>query len=110
MLLVCQPGFETFLAKESGEAPAAKGPGWIETPRDGAKAPCFAHYLLAGPAALAGATARQLAQGLTDFFLQTSRDEVFDAPWPLLVEGSGEPGAGKRANAVLELFLELAKK
>lgn len=109
MLHVCRPGYEPFLVKELGGPYSAKGPGWVE---GGApeRELCFAHWSSAGGAALEGASARALAQGLVDYFLTTSRGETYDASWPLVVEGSGEPGAEKRARGVEELFLELAKK
>lgn len=109
MLHVCRPGYEAFLAKELAGPYSARGEGWVE----GAAArgePCFAHYALSGGRTLRGESARQLAQALVDYFLETSRGEAYDAPWPLVVEGGGEAGAAKRARGVEELFLELAKK
>ena len=108
MLHVCQPGFEPFLAKELNAL--TKGPGWVSTLERPAGDLCFAHYSLDAPAELSGASGRQLAQGVTDFFLQTSKGETYDAAWPLVVDGGGEEGVGKRAHSVQELFLELAKK
>ena len=109
MLHVCQPGYEPFLAKELN-ASLGKGPGWVRTAEAPAKDLCFAHYSLLAPAEVKGLTARQLAQGLVDHFLQTSKGEIYDAPWPLVVEGSGEGGADRRAHSVSEMFLELCKK
>lgn len=107
MLHVCQAGFEAFLAKELNAPHSGKGPGWVSSP---GRASCFSHYALQDETEVSGASAKQLAQALVDHFLRTSKDEVYDSPWPLLVEGSGEEGAAKRANSVSELFLELLKK
>lgn len=109
MLHVCQPGFEAFLAKELA-SPQARGPGWVRGGDGEAAEPCFEHYALLEPVEVRGKTGRELAQALVDHFLRTSREERYDAPWPLLVEGSGAEGAGKRANAARELFLELGRK
>lgn len=108
MLHVCQPGYEAFLAKELGGPYSAKGPGWVEG--GAAQDACFAHWSLGGGTSLEGESARKLAQALVDYFLETSRGETYDSPWPLVVEGSGEPGAAKRASGVAELFVELAGK
>jgi 23S rRNA (cytidine2498-2'-O)-methyltransferase len=107
VLHVCQAGFEAFLAKELNAPHSGKGSGWVRSP---GRASCFSHYALENETDLSGAGAKPLAQALVDYFLQTSKGEVYDAPWPLVVEGSGEEGASKRANSVSELFLELAKK
>lgn len=110
MLHVCQPGFEPFLAKELNSPALGKGPGWVTAESKALAELCFAHYTLSGPTELNGISARQLAQGLCDYFLQSIREEVFDAPWPLVIEAGGVDGASKRANTVLELFLEISKK
>lgn len=109
MLLSCQPGFEPFLTKEIGLPATAKGSGWIQTADAVDSDLCFAHYRLQTPRLISAPTARKLSQALTDYFLESIRDERIDAPWPLLVEGGGEPGAAKRANAVGDSFLEFAK-
>ena len=110
MLHVCQPGFEPFLAKELNAASLGKGPGWVHCADAAPTELCFAHYSLKDPVELQGASGRLLAQALTDFFLKTSRDEKYEAAWPLVIEGSGALGAGKRAHAAQELFIELAKQ
>jgi 23S rRNA (cytidine2498-2'-O)-methyltransferase len=110
MLYVCQPGFEPFLAKELNTPTLAKGPGWVKTAEAAADELCFAHYSLTGEEEISGASGRQLAQGLTDYFLRTSKELTYDGAWPLVVEAGGVEGTGKRAHTVEELFLELAKK
>ncbi len=110
MVHVCQPGFEPFLAKELNAPALARGPGWVKTAEPAACELCFAHYSLRGEEEISEASARQLAQGLTDYFLRTSKGQTYEEAWPLVVEASGADGAGKRAHTVQDLFLELAKK
>jgi 23S rRNA (cytidine2498-2'-O)-methyltransferase len=110
MLHVCQDGFEPFLAKEVNAMVFGKGPGFVRTGEIPAEDSCFGHYVLRKEEELKGASAKAAAQALVDYFLRTSKEEVYDGEWPLLVEGSGEEGASRRANTVEELFLELAKK
>ncbi len=110
MLHACQAGFETFLVKELNTTASERGAGWVRGPEADASDACFPHYSLKEEVALTAATAKTSAQALVDYFLQTSRGENYDAPWPLMIEGGGEEGAVKRANTVEELFLELAKK
>lgn len=106
MLHVCQPGYESFLAKELS-APEGKGPGWARG--EGADL-CFAHWSLEGERALKAPSARGLAGALADLFLETSRGESYESPWPLVIEGGAGEGAEKRAHTVEELFLEGLKK
>jgi 23S rRNA (cytidine2498-2'-O)-methyltransferase len=110
VLHACQPGFEPFLVKELDASGAARGPGWVRAPCAAPAALCFAHWTLEDETALRGGSARQLAQALTDFFLSSSRDERYEGPWPLVVEGAGGEGLSKRARGVQELFTELAGK
>lgn len=107
-VLVCQPGYEAFLAKELGAGARERGQGWLLSDARPADS-CFAHYALVEEAELRGGSARQLAQALADFFLQTSRGERYEGSWPLLVEGGGEEGLAKRAHGVQELFAEQAR-
>lgn len=110
MLHACQPGYETFLAKELNLSPRGRGAGWVLAPDAEPGSPCFAHLSLRGETALAGPTAKAAAQSLVDYFLSTSVGRTYDGPWPLLVEAGGEEGAARRAHTVQELFLELARK
>lgn len=103
MLHVGQAGYEAFLAKELAK-PLARGAGWVRS-EDSPADLCFAHYTLRSERALKGDTGRQLAQALTDFFLETSREEVYDGEWPLVIEGER-----KRAGIVEEHFRDFAKK
>jgi 23S rRNA (cytidine2498-2'-O)-methyltransferase len=110
VLHICQPGFEPFLAKELNLPSLAKGPGWVRTAEAPAAELCFAHYSLRDEEEVSGVSGRQLAQGLSDYFLRTSKGLTYDGAWPLVVEAGGVEGAGKRAHTVEKLFLELAKK
>ncbi len=108
MLVVCQTGYEAFAAKELSSPPKSRGPGWLlaEAAELSADA-CFPHYALVGEQPFAGDSARRLAAQLADFFLQSSRGERYEQPWPLLVEGAD--GLAKRGHGVEEVFLELLK-
>lgn len=110
MLHVCQPGFEPFLVKELDAPGAPRGSGWVRADCAAPGSLCFSHWTLEDETPLRGGSARQLAQALTDLFLSTSRDERYDGPWPLVIEGSGGAGLSKRAHGVQELFTELAGK
>lgn len=95
---LCQPGFETFLAKELGSS-TARGEGWVEGPEPDRES-CFAHLSLAEPAAVAGATVKPLAAAIADAFLAAARDVRFEGPWPFCVEAAGVAGLSKRASMV----------
>lgn len=110
MLHACQPGFEPFLVKELGASGPPRGAGWVRADSAAPASLCFAHWTLRDETPLRGGSARQLAQALTDLFLSTSRDERYDGPWPLVIEGAGDAGLSKRAHGVAELFMDLAGK
>ncbi len=100
-LHVCQPGYESFLAKEAGVAPEKTGPGWVlggPVPED----LCFAHLSLVAPRELTGRSVNALAWAAADAFAESARGERFDAPWPFLVEEAGLPGLARRAKGVEE--------
>jgi 23S rRNA (cytidine2498-2'-O)-methyltransferase len=82
-LHVCQAGYEKFLAKEL-KGSAKTGPGWAEGP-DGEGELCFAHYSLKDPVRVEGKSVNAVAWAIADRFMETARDERFDAPWPLLI-------------------------
>lgn len=96
-----QPGYEAFLAKELPGGAARTGPGWALGP-DGRGDRCFAHASLNDPAEVAGKSVNALAYALADHFLDSAREERFDAPWPFLVEEAGLDGLPRRARAVEE--------
>jgi 23S rRNA (cytidine2498-2'-O)-methyltransferase len=102
---LCQKGFEAFLAKEAGAA-AAKGPGWVLS--EGNKTGlCFAHLSLLEPVELKAETVNGLAGEVADYFLQTSRGELYASAWPLCFEAAGgAAGLGTRCRGVEEVFRE----
>ncbi|MFA6030161.1 MAG: SAM-dependent methyltransferase [Elusimicrobiota bacterium] len=104
VLHVGQTGFEAFLAKEAGAA-LEKGPGWAlcESERSDL---CFAHLTLFEPVELRGDSVNALAGRAADHFLETSRTERYEKPWPLCFEAAGVAGLGARCRAVEEVFLE----
>lgn len=107
-LHVCQPGYEKFLAKEL-KGPAQKtGPGWVLGP-DGEGELCFAHYSLKDPVVVEGKSVNAIAWAIADRFMETARDERFDAPWPFLIECAGTEGLNRRAKAVAEECLARIK-
>jgi len=103
-LHVGQKGFEAFLAKEAG-SPLEKGPGWVLS-QEARQDLCFAHLSLLEPAVFEAPTANALAGKIADFFLETSRSERYEAPWPLCFEAAGAEGLSARARTVEKAFLE----
>ncbi len=122
MLFRGQSGFEDLLAGELralGLAAIAQGGGWVATSAaapsaSGAPAPldlCFAHTTHFLPVEVSGETVNALAARLLEWFLESARDERFDAPWPcVFTTASGLDGLGRRADAVATAFAELLKK
>jgi 23S rRNA (cytidine2498-2'-O)-methyltransferase len=100
-LHVCQPGYEKFLAKELTGPAEKTGPGWVLGP-DGAGELCFAHYSLREPVEVSGKSVNAIAWAAADRFMETARDERFDAPWPFLLEAAGVDGLNRRAKSVAE--------
>ena len=104
MLHVGRKGFEAFLAKEAGSA-LAKGPGWVLS-RAQESGLCFAHLSLIEPVELRADTVNALAGKVADYFLETSRNERYEAAWPLCFEAAGHAGLGSRCRKVEEVFRE----
>ena len=104
MLHIGQKNFEAFLAKEAGGV-LAKGPGWVLS-RGNETDLCFAHLSLVDPVELRAETVNSLAGELADYFLETSRDERYEAVWPLCFEASSKTGLSSRCRGVEEAFLE----
>lgn len=100
-LHVCAPGYEGFLAKELNASPEKIGPGWVLGP-DGAGELCFAHLSLKDPVETAGKSVNAIAWAIADRFMETARDERFDAPWPFCLEAAGVEGLNRRAKSVAE--------
>jgi len=87
MLFRCQPGFEDLLVGElraAGLATTDRGGGWALTAPAHGPAPelCFAHALHLAPTELGGDSVNVLATRLLEHFLNSARDERFDAPGP----------------------------
>ena len=121
MLLTCQAGFESLLARELAElhaVPAAEqGPGWIRlstlnpqlsTQRSSL---AFAHLALTEPVEIRGDSVNALASRIADYFLGALRGERIEGHWPSLWLGPQElVGLGRRIGAVEDAFHELLKK
>jgi 23S rRNA (cytidine2498-2'-O)-methyltransferase len=117
MLLTCQAGYETFLAREvqdGSSAVAEQGPGWVRVataPTVPLEALVFPHLSLREPVEIRGESVNALAQGVADFFLTNIRGERIDGPWASLWLGPQEiVGLGRRVKAVESAFGELLKK
>lgn len=108
VLLTCQSGFESLLARELGELrraePGEKGPGWVlasELAPSQLDALAFAHLSLASPTEVRGDSVNGLANQIARTFLEQIRTERIDAPWPSLWLGPHElVGLGRRISAV----------
>jgi 23S rRNA (cytidine2498-2'-O)-methyltransferase len=116
VLLTCQAGFETLLARELTELHAAtvteKGPGWViasDVPSTDTLA--FAHLSFREPVELRGESVNALANQVAEFFLTRLRGERVDAGWPSVWLGPAElVGLGRRITAVEKAFSELLAK
>ena len=104
MLHIGQKNFEGFLTKEAGGV-LAKGPGWVLS-RGTKTGLCFAHLSLADPVELQGETVNVLAGKIADYFLETSRDERYEAVWPLCFEAASLTGLSARSRSVQQIFFE----
>jgi 23S rRNA (cytidine2498-2'-O)-methyltransferase len=136
MLLTCQAGFESLLARELAElhgiAMVEKGPGWLRVegranrpgelpgvftadagPARGLVLPAlaFAHLTLLDPVELRGESVNAQASHIAEFFLTSLRNERIDASWPNIWLGPQEVvGLGRRIGAVETACGELLKK
>ena len=115
MLLTCQAGFETLLARELAVASMAaveQGPGWVRT--DGAAfSPdlAFPHLELMAPVELRGDSVNALAQRIAEYVLASLQGERVEAGWPCVWLGPQEiTGLGRRISSVEAAFAELLKK
>jgi 23S rRNA (cytidine2498-2'-O)-methyltransferase len=116
VLLTCQAGFETLLARELAElhglAVREQGPGWVLAAPNAAIPPApftaercadcaFAHVSLPQPVELHGESVNALAGKIADLFLTGVRGERIDTTWPSVWLGPAElVGLGRRIDAV----------
>ena len=119
MLLTCQAGFESLLARElvelHGATVAEQGPGWVRVATPSSQLPtdrlAFAHLSLRDPVELRGDSVNALASRVAEFFLASLRGERIDAAWPSVWLGPQElVGLGRRLSAVEAAFGEQLKK
>lgn len=119
MLITCQAGFESLLARElaelHGRVTAAKGPGWVGLPVTAPERAlpelAFAHLTLVAPEEVHADSVNALAARIADFFLTTLKQERIDAPWPNLWLGPAElVGLGRRIGAAEAACGELIRK
>jgi len=115
MLLTCQAGFESLLAKEaaaSGGMVAESGAGWVRLDRECAtESFAFPHLTLKAAAEVKGESVNGLAQQVAEFFLGSLRGERVEIAWPCVWLGPTEVvGLGRRISAVETAFRELLKK
>ena len=116
MLLTCQFGFETLLARELVEQYAAviveQGPGWVRSDRAVNSALlAFAQLSLREPVEVRGESVNALAARVAEFFLTSLRGERIESAWPSVWLGPQETvGLGRRLSAVESACGELLKK
>ncbi len=120
MLLTCQSGFESYLARElvelRGAVVAEKGPGWVRIgPAAGTPAwlpsVAFAHLTLLEPIEVSGDSVNGLATKIATYFLENLRGERIEGAWPNVWLGPHElVGLGRRLSSVESAFGEQLKK
>ncbi len=116
MLLTCQAGFESLLARELAELHGARaaenGPGWVRLANAIATENlAFAHLTLREPVELRGDSVNALAARVAEFFLASLRGERIEAAWPSVWLGPPElVGLGRRIGAVESAFAKQLKK
>jgi 23S rRNA (cytidine2498-2'-O)-methyltransferase len=132
MLLTCQAGFESLLARELTELHRIvireRGPGWVEaddaeTQRTAQEQSsrgnaaialpdlAFAHLTLLQPQACRGDSVNSLAASVGEFFLASVRQERIEGEWPNVWLGPQElVGLGRRSSAVERAFSEMLKQ
>jgi 23S rRNA (cytidine2498-2'-O)-methyltransferase len=122
MLMTCQAGFESLLARDlrelHGRASVEQGPGWVRTDEKenspaGAALPqlAFAHLTLVAPVEVRGDSVNALAARVAEFFLAAIRSERIEAAWPNVWLGPQEiVGLGRRISGVEGAFGEVLKK
>lgn len=113
MLLTCQSGFESLLAKElvaGGGVVNAQGPGWV-LGEGAAGELAFAHVIMRETSELRGDSVNALAKQLGDYFLEGIKGERIEGNWPCVLRGPSElDGLNRRINAVEKALREYLKK
>ena len=116
MLLTCQAGFESLLAREVAELHGAtlaeQGPGWVRLEKSiASERLTFAQLSLREPIEVKGESVNALASRVAEFFLGALRGERIDSAWPSVWLGPQElVGLGRRISAVESACGELLKK
>ena len=115
MLLSCQAGFESLLAREAeaaGILAVEQGPGWMRTEVSAAtESMAFPWLTLQSPVEVKGDSVNSLAQRVEEFFLASLKGERIEAAWPSVWLGPQEiVGLGRRISAVEAATDGLLKK
>jgi 23S rRNA (cytidine2498-2'-O)-methyltransferase len=119
MLITCQAGYETLLARElvelHGLAVDEQGPGWVRLSALDSQLStgrlAFAHLTLFEPVEIRGDSVNALASRIAEFFLGNVRGERIEGAWPNVWLGPQETvGLGRRLSAVEAAVGELWKK
>ncbi len=131
MLMTCQAGFESLLARElaelHGQIISEQGPGWVRIESraalnlpnatnagsTGTALPevVFVHLTMVAAVELRGDSVNALASRVAEFFLTALRSERVEAAWPNVWLGPQEVvGLGRRISAVEATFADILKK
>jgi len=113
MLVTCQAGFESYLAKElaaGGVMSTAEGPGWVRAEGQ-VDDLAFAHLIMRETTEIRGESVNGLAKALAEYFLEGIRDERIESAWPCVLQGPMELlGLNRRIHAVEKALHEFLKK
>ncbi|MDB6167507.1 MAG: hypothetical protein JWM88_371 [Verrucomicrobia bacterium] len=115
MLLTCQAGFESLLARElalAGAPAVESGPGWTRTEVEAETgAMAFPWLTLKAPVEIRAESVNALAQRIAEVFSASLKGERIEAAWPSVWLGPPEiVGLGRRIKSVEDAFGELLKK
>ncbi len=122
--MVCQSGYEGFLAREIaglGLSAGESGPGWALARWDAAEGEAdpglrlrdaaFPHAILDAPAPVSGSGVNEIAQRIMEQFAEAVRGERIEERWPCVFAGSQDmTGLGRRVSSVEAAFHQLLKK
>lgn len=120
MLLTCQSGFESLLARELAELhglrAVEKGPGWVRSETTAAPLAVIGQFAFSGltllnPVEVRGESVNALAQRIAEFFFESLRGERIETAWPSVWLGPAEiVGLNRRVSGVEGAFAEVLKK